>query len=326
MELFIAACRCLWQNWAWRCCRPKDTIKTWVEEKSSALQQRCVGAVLAEERWHICSLKSQLQPGNPSQLQSQSSALTGTDRRAALCARLHFSAVLQSEARMVQLCLFTDSHTLILKHGRAINSVAAALICSLRGDCIRTMPSSGCSREEREEREERRKKENDKSPSTSSRCGSGDGDTAAHRREHSRDTTCRSILFNITSSWRHWHTWSFHLIITVFLLQVKLQHVVCHRFNKSNTNTWLLWTSLHRHASRFLFCWSKRINKLSELGAEAQHTVCLTLKPELKVWKSKSSYLVWRIWINEVPALSVTIKTRSQTWISFTPGNILFTR
>lgn len=109
---------------------------------------------------------------------------------------------------MVQLCslpassgLFTDSHTLILKHGRAINSVAAALICSLRGDCIRTMPSSGCSREEREERdEERRKKENDKSPSTSSRCGSGDGDTAAHRREHSRDATCRSILFNITSS------------------------------------------------------------------------------------------------------------------------------
>lgn len=56
---------------------------------------------------------------------------------------------------MVQLCLFTDSHTLILKHGRAINSVAAALICSLRGDCIRTMPSSGCSREEREEERRR---------------------------------------------------------------------------------------------------------------------------------------------------------------------------
>lgn len=63
---------------------------------------------------------------------------------------------------MVQLCLFTDSHTLILKHGRAINSVAAALICSLRGDCIRTMPSSGCSREEREEEREEREEEKGK--------------------------------------------------------------------------------------------------------------------------------------------------------------------
>lgn len=56
--------------------------------------------------------------------------------------------------------IYRLTHTLILKHGRAINSVAAALICSLRGDCIRTMPSSGCSREEREEREEKGKTTN----------------------------------------------------------------------------------------------------------------------------------------------------------------------
>lgn len=166
MELFITACHCLWQNWAWCCCRPKDTIKTWVEKKNSTLQQKSVG----ERSWQrkgdtYAALNLSSSQEIPFSSNHNHQPLTVTNRRAALCACLHFGAVLQSEARLVQLCslpassgLFTDSHTLILKHGRAINSVAAALICSLRGDCIRTMPSSGCSREERDEREERRKK------------------------------------------------------------------------------------------------------------------------------------------------------------------------
>ena len=252
----------------------------------------CRRAVLAEERWHICSLKSQLQPGNPFQLQSQSSASHVTDRRllyVPVCIWVLFCRARPGSYSCVpsqRAGLFTDSHTLILKHGRAINSVAAALICSLRGDCIRTMPSSGCSREEREEREERR---GGKQKTTNHRRHPAgvevetetllltDDNTAEARRRRASYLTSRppdgtqtpeaSTSPSLRSSCR----WICNMS-------------VCHRFNQSNTNTWLIWTSLHSDSSRFLFRWAeaKIINKLSEPGAEAQHT--------LKAQKSKSSY------------------------------------